>query len=148
MGTFNAAPTTAAAGVAALELIRSTDACGQAIAYGDKLIDSLNEMFNEENVSWISYGTYGGFHVFLNPENISTTRQRIEAGEHSHDTLKAPVVPALRMKLRIGVLLHGVDIQGWPGAPVTAAHSDADLVHTVEAFRQTIRLLREEGDLD
>ena len=148
MGTFNAAPTTAAAGIAALGLIRSTDTCRQAIAYGDKLIDSLNEMFNEESVSWISYGTYGGFHVFLNPENISTTRQRIEAAEHSHDTLKAPVAPALRMKLRIGVLLHGVDIQGWPGAPVTAAHNDSDLDHTVEAFRQTIRLLREEGDLD
>ena len=148
MGTFNAAPTTAAAGLAALKLVRDTDAVQQAADYGNRLIDGLNVMFKEEGVNWISYGTYGGFHVYLNPHGIETDRRRIEAYEHDYDTLKAPAAATLQMKLRIGVLLHGVDIQGWPGAPVSAAHTDADLNRTIEAFRGTIRMLRDEGDLD
>lgn len=147
MGTFNAAPTTAAAGIAALKLVRDTGVGQQAIDYGERLMDALNSMFAEQSVSWIAYGTYGGFHIFLNPDGISTTRQRIEAAEYSHETLKAPAPASLRMKLRIGALLHGIDIQGWPGASVSAVHTDADLNRTVEALSQTIDLLREEGEL-
>ena len=104
-------------------------------------------MFAAEGVSWIAYGTFGGFHVFLNPQDIPTSRERIEAGAHDYQTIKAPGDPALAMKVRLGVLLHGVDIQGWPGSPVSAAHDSADRAQTVEAFRQTIYLLRQEGAL-
>jgi glutamate-1-semialdehyde 2,1-aminomutase len=147
MGTYNAAPTTCAAGIAGLRLVATTDACQRAINYGNGLIDALNEMFAAEAVSWIAYGTFGGFHVFLNPEQITTDRQRIESGEHDRATMKTAVPPAVSLKLRIGMLLNGVDIQGWPGAPISAAHTDADRDQTVEAFRQTIYALRREGDL-
>lgn len=147
MGTFNATPVTSAAGTAALRLVHETDACERVHAYGEGLIEGLNRMFAAEGVSWIAHGTYGGFHVFLNPDGIDTDRQRIDAGEHDFATLKAAVPPAIALKLRIGMLLHGVDIQGWPGAPVSAAHTDADREQTIEAFRQTIRALRDEGDL-
>ncbi|MBT7594270.1 MAG: aminotransferase class III-fold pyridoxal phosphate-dependent enzyme, partial [Gemmatimonadetes bacterium] len=147
MGTYNAAPATCAAGIACLRLVDSTDACQQAINYGDGLIEALNQVFAEEGVAWVSYGTFGGFHVFLNPEGIDTNRHRIEAGQYDRATLKAPVPAAISLKLRIGMLLHGVDIQGWPGAPVSAAHTEADRDQTVHAFRQTIHALRQEGDL-
>ena len=148
MGTYNATPTTAAAGLAALNVVNTTDAIQKAIAYGDQLIDRLNLMFATQSVGWVAYGTYGGFHVFLNPKNLSTNRQRIEAGEYPPEVLKAPVPASLSMKLRIGVLLHGVDIQGWPGAPVSAAHTLGDMEKTVEAFQQTIKQLQTEGELD
>ena len=148
MGTFNAVPATCVAGIAALHLVQTTDVCDRAIDYGNRLIEALNEMFSAESASWVAYGTFGGFHVFLNPKHVSTNRQRIEAGEHDHDTLKAPVSPSLRLKVRIGVLLHGVDIQGWPGSTVSAVHDDDDLAATVDAFRHTIRMLRAEGELD
>ena len=45
-------------------------------------------------------------------------------------------------------LLPGVDIQGWPGAPVSAAHNLRDMEKTVEAFQQTIKQLQTEGELD
>ena len=115
MGTFNAVPTTCAAGIAALDIVRDTEVCQQAIDYGNALMDGLNESFAAEGVSWIAYGSFGGFHVFLNPQGIDTSRERIEAGEHDYQTIKAPNDPALAMKVRLGVLLHGVDIQGWPG---------------------------------
>jgi hypothetical protein len=49
--------------------------------------------------------------------------------------------------VRIGMMLHGVDFNNWPGAMVSAAHSPQDLADTVDAFRETVRLLRREGDL-
>ncbi|MBT7550143.1 MAG: aminotransferase class III-fold pyridoxal phosphate-dependent enzyme, partial [Gemmatimonadetes bacterium] len=147
MGTFNATPPTCAAGIAALDIVRDTDVCQQAIDYGDALINGLNEMFTAEGVVWIAYGTFGGFHVFLNPQQITTNRAEIEAGVHSYATLKAPNDPALAMKVRLGVLLHGVDIQGWPGSPVSTAHTPEDREQTIDAFRQTIGLLREEKAL-
>ena len=55
--------------------------------------------------------------------------------------------PSLMMKLRVGVLLHGVDIQPWPGAPISAVHTSDDMQRTVDAFRHTIRMLRNEGEI-
>jgi hypothetical protein len=52
------------------------------------------------------------------------------------------------MKLRVGVLLHGVDIQPWPGAPISAAHTSEDRERTAEAFRQTIRMLKAEKEIE
>ena len=104
-------------------------------------------MFAEEGMNWISYGTFGGFHVFLNPNNLRTARDEIEAGKFDRATLRAPVRPSLAMKLRVGLLLHGVDIQPWPGAPVSAAHTEADRQQTAEAFRKTIRMLIEEKEI-
>jgi glutamate-1-semialdehyde 2,1-aminomutase len=148
MGTYNAMPPTCAAAVATLEIIRSTDACQRSINYGRSLQDALNRVFAEEGVNWISYGLFGGFHVFLNPNKLKTSREEIESGRFDHPTLRAPVRPALSMKLRVGVLLHGVDIQPWPGAPISAAHTSEDRERTADAFRQTIRMLREEKELE
>jgi len=146
-GTYNAMPTTCAAAVTALEVIRSTDACKRAIDYGRGVQDTLNDVFRQEDVNWIAYGTYGGFHVFLNPNKIVTTRDEIESGKFDCDTLCAPAGPGTEMKIRVGCLLHGVDIMPWPGGPVSAVHSDEDRYLTAEAFRQTIRMLKADGDL-
>lgn len=147
-GTYNAMPTSCAAGFAALELIKSTDACQNAIDYGTRLQDALNKVFQEEQVNWVSYGTFGGFHVFLNGQNIHTTREEIESGKFDHSTLTAGSKQTLKMKLRVGLLLHGVDIQAWPGGVSSAVHTDKDRQRTVEAFRQTIRMLKEEREIE
>ncbi len=147
-GTFNAAPVSGAAGIAALNLVRSGGPCAEAIGYGNRLIDQLNAMFSTESVNWVAYGTFGGFHVFLNPQAKSTDRKEIESGEFGAENISASKDPSFVMKVRIGALLHGVDLQGWPGGPVSAAHNDDDLERTVDSFRQTIRLLRSDGDID
>ena len=146
-GTYNAMPTTCAAAIATLEIIKSTDACQQAINYGTALEEALNEVFQQEQVNWVSYGTFGGFHVFLNAKNIRTTREEIESGKFDLATITANVRPTLAMKLRVGLLLHGVDIQPWPGAPVSAVHGEEEMQRTAEAFRQTIRMLKKEGEI-
>jgi glutamate-1-semialdehyde 2,1-aminomutase len=43
------------------------------------------------------------------------------------------------------MLLHGVDIMGWPGGVVSAVHSEEDVERTGEAFEATLAMLQAEG---
>jgi len=42
--------------------------------------------------------------------------------------------------------LHGVDMVGWPGGVVSAAHTQEDVRRTVHAFEATLEMLAAEGD--
>jgi glutamate-1-semialdehyde 2,1-aminomutase len=50
-------------------------------------------------------------------------------------------------KVRAGFLLHGVDLAGWPGGLVSAAHTGEDVARTLQAFDGTLEMLTAEGDL-
>ncbi len=54
-GTFNANPLSAAAGVAALEIVGTTDACARANRYSDILCRRINEVFEVDHVPWAAY---------------------------------------------------------------------------------------------
>ena len=45
------------------------------------------------------------------------------------------------------MLINGVDITGWPGGVISAAHDDNDLEHTVGAFEDSLKMLRADGVL-
>jgi hypothetical protein len=45
------------------------------------------------------------------------------------------------------MLLQGVHLNGWPGGIVSAVHDDQDKAKTVEAFKQTLRMLEDEGEI-
>ena len=145
-GTFNANPISAAAGIAALEQIETTDACARANAIGEKLRHGLNEALEAEGVPWAAYGTFSGVHIFTNPE-----RRRLRPGDF--DPLAVPYRELktrqgnITHRLRLAMLLHGVDLTSWPGALVSAGLSEADVADTIEAFRESLRLLKREGDL-
>src|SRR5579864_2886738 len=54
-GTFNANPLSAAAGVAALAIVGTSDACARANHYGETLRRRINETFEEERVPRAAY---------------------------------------------------------------------------------------------
>lgn len=147
-GTFNANPLSAAAGIATLAQVATTDACQRANDYAARLRGALDEELRRARVSWTAYGSFSGFHLWLNPEDgPAVSAAEIEQGGMDFERLKARPRPELLMKLRLGMLLHGVDIFSWPGGPTSAVHSDEDLVQTVEALRGTLAMLRAEGEL-
>lgn len=147
-GTFNANPVSAAAGIATLRIVETTGACQRASDYAARLREAMQRVVCEEGVNWSVYGTFSSFHIFTNPQNLEITTADIEAGRCDYRVLKDRGRPELLMKLRLGMLLGGVEIFGWPGGPTSAVHTDDDLDQTVEAFRQTLRMLKEEGDID
>ncbi|MDA0262484.1 MAG: hypothetical protein O3A21_09875, partial [Proteobacteria bacterium] len=55
--------------------------------------------------------------------------------------------PPIANKLRLAMLVYGVDINGWPGGMISAVNTDDDFDWTVDAFRRAIHDMKEEGDL-
>lgn len=145
-GTFNANPVSAAAGTAALEIVRDSHACERASAFGAELRAGLNAVLEEENVPWAVYGTFSSFHLFMNPRGRAIRPTAFDPLDYDYTELKERP-PALVNKIRLALLVNGVDIQGWPGGMTSAANGADDLPVTVDAFRETIRMLRREGGL-
>jgi glutamate-1-semialdehyde 2,1-aminomutase len=146
-GTFNASLLSAAAGCTTLEIIQGTDACARANAFGERIRRDLNRLFAEEGVAWAAYGTFSGFHVFPNPNRLAIDPLTFDADSIDYATFKAGKKASVVPKLRLAMRVHGVDLTGWPGGIISAAHDEEDLERTVEAFRNSIAMLREEGEL-
>jgi len=145
-GTFNANPISAAAGIATLQIVAETDACQRANDYAARLREGLAGVLRDERIPWVVYGSFSGFHIYTNPEGRAVSVADIESGKLDYRALKA-VSRDLITKLRLGMLVNGVEIFSWPGGPTSAVHTDDDLALTLEAFRRTLRTLREEGDI-
>ncbi len=146
-GTFNANPLSAAAGVATLEIVAAGEVCQRANDYAERLRNALDEVCREASVPWTVYGAFSGFHIYTNPSGVELTAQDINEGRYDAQVLKARQRPELLFKLRLGMLLHGVEIFAWPGGPTSAVHDENDLDRTVEAFRATLDMLKEEGEV-
>ena len=140
-GTFNANPLSAAAGVAALELIAGTDACERANAYAEKMRNGFRGVLEEERVKWPVYGEYSTFHVF--PES-TTSFEPENAGDRIMD---AAARADVTRKLRLGMLVHGVDMNGQIWGFTSVAHGAYELDKTLDAFAKTLYALKREGDI-
>ena len=146
-GTYNANPVSAAAGLAALEIIANEDVCGKASAFGEALRGEMNQVLREEGVPWAVYGEHSSFHVFTNPKGRpDVSPDNFKPLDFAYPELKANA-PGAVQKLRIGMILNGVDIMGWPGGNISAVHTDEDRAKTVDAFRESLRMMKAEGDL-
>src|SRR5690606_12853879 len=134
-GTFNANPISAAAGIATLEIIEKGDACERANRYAERLREAMNQVLADEGIHWLVYGTFSSFHIFANPENKPVTMDDLESGRCDYRTIKAAAKSDAITKLRLAMMLSGVEIFSWPGGPTSAVHTEADLEQTAIAFR-------------
>ncbi len=144
-GTFNANPVSAAAGTAALTVIAEGDANARADKAAAALRDALNAVLAEERVGWAVYGSSSGFHLFMNPKGRDIgggfDPYAIPFGE-----LKT-MPETLVWKLRLALLVNGVDVNGRIGGFLSATHGEAEIADTVAAFRESLRMLRHEAEL-
>jgi glutamate-1-semialdehyde 2,1-aminomutase len=146
-GTFNANPLSASAGIAALRIVRETDACARANRFGEDLRRRLNEVFEEERVPWAAYGTFSSLELFTNPDRIAITPTRFDPLELPLAALKGDSNAGLVHKIRLGMMIHRVDLSSHPGGVISATHGAEELEDTVAAMRGTVRMLRAEGEL-
>ncbi|HEX4259933.1 MAG TPA: aminotransferase class III-fold pyridoxal phosphate-dependent enzyme [Acetobacteraceae bacterium] len=144
-GTFNANPVSAASGTAALGVIAETDACARADATAAALRAALNETFAREGVPWAAYGTSSGFHLFLNPHGRPFDPAHFDPLAIAFTELKTQP-EAMARKLRLALLVQGVDVNGRIGGLLSCTHTEADVAETASAFAEAIRMLRQEGE--
>lgn len=145
-GTFNANPISAVAGYTALKIIANGDACDRANRYAAQLRAEMNGVLRELSVPWVVYGTFSAFHIFTNSLGRSLNASDFDATSIPYEELNKKK-PNVVKKLQLGMLLHGVHISGWPGGIISAVHSQDDLERTVEAFRKTLHMLMDEGEI-
>lgn len=146
-GTYNANPLSAAAGVSCVEIVRDEDACARASASADRLRRMVNEVFAAQEVPWACYGEHSGFYFFLNPDGVELDPLTFDARAVPHAALKASGKHPAANKLRLALMLGGVDMSGKPGGTVSAAHDEEDLARTAAAVRGAVRMLRKEAEI-
>ena len=105
--------------------------------------DELNAAIERRGLGWCAYGLFSDFHIYCG----DASPEDIYAGEVAWRQLKGSVRPELVHKIRTGMLLHGVDIIGWPGGVVSAAHTEEDVRCTAAAFEATLAMLQAEGEM-
>jgi len=145
-GTFNANPLSAAAGSAALGVIAGGDVNARADATAAALRAALNEVLAEADLPWAFYGGSSGLHLFVNPRGRAVEPRRFDAYEVTREELKEQP-KRLVERLRLALLLEGVDMNSRIGGVVSATHGPAEMADTARAFRAALGMLRAEGEL-
>jgi glutamate-1-semialdehyde 2,1-aminomutase len=145
-GTFNASPVSAAAGLACLRVVADTDACARAAATAAELRAALNRALAAEGVAWAAYGTSSGFHLFLNPAGRAITPETFDPHAVPMTELKNPSA-RLVSRLRLALLLNGVDVNSRLSGFTSIAHDANDIAAAAAALRESIVMLRAEGEL-
>jgi glutamate-1-semialdehyde 2,1-aminomutase len=143
-GTHNAHPVSAAAGIATLNIIRSSDACARASAAAATLRRGMNEVLEQEEVPWAVYGEHSFFHVYSNPNGQPIRPTAFESSTVTVESLRSRNEQVLG-KMRLAMLNHGVDLKGWRGGLLSAAHTPEDVEFTLDAWRKSLRDMRDEG---
>ena len=146
-GTYNANPVCAATGIACLEQVASEDVCERANRNGAQLRAALNAVLAEEHVSWAVYGEHSGFYFFLNPGDLDVDPRSFNPHRVGFDALKQSGKHPAVQKLRLAMSVGGVDMSGKPGGLTSAVHTGEDIAHTAQALRDSIGMLRAEGEL-
>jgi len=145
-GTFNANPVSAAAGIACLTILAETDAVQKAADTAANLRDGLNGVLAEAGLKWAVYGTYSGFHLFVNPKGRDITPHGFDPYACEMEELKSQP-PKLNQRMRLALLLNGVDTNPRLGGLVSSAHSAQDVADTLVAWREALKMLKAEGEL-
>jgi glutamate-1-semialdehyde 2,1-aminomutase len=143
-GTFNANPLSAAAGIAALELVSTSTPCQHANRIGQLLRRQLNDSFLRRGLGWVAYGEFSTFRLLAGYQGPRPDREDFVPYGGDFTKLEAPRPTRLTHSFRVGMLLNGIDLPGLGGL-ISAAHTEADVEKIVHAVLNTIDLLQAEG---
>jgi glutamate-1-semialdehyde 2,1-aminomutase len=141
-GTFNANPLSAAAGIAALQIIATGEPTKRAQEMAEMLISGINQVLKHRGVPGCAYGRASIFKTFIGAEAPRVTR--FDFSHVKEDTRTLMQGPPHAKTLRQGMVLNGVDLMRVAGF-VSAAHTAEIIEETVHAFDCTIARMQQEG---
>ena len=146
-GTFNANPLSAAAAVATLGMVETSDVCERAEAAAAEIRNGMRRVLIEEGIPWGVYGEASVFIIFPNPGRLPIDPATFDPAKLGFKGIKGARDANPINRLRVAMLANGVDIMGGPGGIVSRSHGAAEIAQTLDAFRTAVRRLKSEGDI-
>lgn len=143
-GTYNGNPLSAAAGIAALEIVATGVPTRRANETATKLRRELNALFAKQSVNWVAYGDFSAIKILPNYDGPHPNGDDFLPYNGDWRMLDRKFDAALSQAFRCALLLGGIDWMGWGGSTSTA-HSDEDIERTVAGFATAIGWLRGDG---
>ena len=142
-GTYNAQPVTAAAGTATLEAIATQGVNATADAMADRLKAGLNDAFMQNEVTGHAHGIASIVHVNIGAECGCDRDLCTMTFDEINSTMNVEMTRAVRR----ANLVNGVDMMSGRAYFVSSAHDEGVIDRTAEAFSQSLKHLRAEGEL-
>jgi glutamate-1-semialdehyde 2,1-aminomutase len=140
-GTYSATPLIAAAGVAALEILKPGDVQRELNRKGDRLRAGMNQALKTRGVRGCVYGAASIFRIFLGADlhELGVTDYRMDEARLDRG------MGAVGNTLHLAMLLEGVDYNrgsaiGW----LNAAMTDRDIDAMVGAFDRSLERVSRE----
>ncbi|PYN02441.1 MAG: aspartate aminotransferase family protein, partial [Candidatus Rokuibacteriota bacterium] len=143
-GTYSGTPLIAAAGVAALEILKTGEVQRELNRLGDRLRAGMNDVLKTRGVVGCVYGTSSIFRIHL-----GATAQELGIPTYTMDVTRLDRgMGPLGGVLHLAMLLNGVDYSrgashGW----MNGAMSEKDVDMVIDAFDRSIVRLREDKRL-
>lgn len=145
-GTFNAAPTSAAAGIVVLRRVADGTAVARADAAAQQLRSRWDAVLERLGIAGYVYGTASTYHVYFETAAERVRQARSRTDLHTTDAALLKGMPGrLIAQYQLRMRFAGVDNMSSTGGVTSAAHTEADIAAATAAFEQTIRALRDEG---
>lgn len=146
LGTFNASPLAAAAGVAVLKQVATGKPIEKANVIAQKLHVAWENVLERLRIAGYVYGPCSTFHVYFETDQsrIRDAKSRQDLFTTDAKLLKgmpAQLIREYQRRLRY----HGVDNMSSTGGALCSAHTERDIEDATEAFEKTVVALREQG---
>ncbi len=143
-GTYSGTPLIAAAGVAALEVLKTGQVQKELNRVADRLRAGLNDTLATRGVRGCAYGIASIVRVFLGADRAELGIDTYQMDEARLDRGMGPA----GAKLHLAMLNHGVDTnRGSAIAWLNAAMTDKDIDFWVDGFDRALVRMREDGAL-
>jgi glutamate-1-semialdehyde 2,1-aminomutase len=141
-GTFTGNPITASAALATIDEVVSRKLTDHANALGELARVELNRLFLRLNLPWRAYGRFSSFHILPDaPDGANTNVDCLPwqfFARRPRDLLQ---------RLRMALILEGVDIASRGTGFLSGVHQPDDVHYLIAAFEQALQRLRQDGAL-
>lgn len=139
-GTFNANPVSAASGIACLDLVRDPALQARCDRLAADLRRGMNDVLRRRGVRGIAYGESSTFHLAFDP-HLAPGEPR-SLGALSLESLKQQRGQSLFGALSLAMLLEGAHVFALGGF-LSIAHSEQDVMRTVDGFDRVVRRIED-----
>jgi len=146
LGTFNASPLTAAAGIALLKQVATGEPIAKANSVAEELRASFDSVLETRGIAGYVYGISSTFHVYFETDKDRVAKASTRADLKTRDAKRLKGMPAdLIDEYQRNLRFHGVDIMSSTGGAVSSAHDERDIEKATDAFEKTVISLETHG---